>query len=104
MQSAALPPAFVGQLVSTGIIAVGAYLLSKQETTIEQVGGRLPGHGVGSATQACAVSTLWSMHARKKAQPCASTPIASSNDRTMPNMWSLIKVASQSMQSWLRGG
>jgi hypothetical protein len=38
VQSAALPPAFVGQLVSTGIIAVGAYLLSKQETTAEQVG------------------------------------------------------------------
>jgi hypothetical protein len=38
VQSAALPPAFVGQLVSTGIIAVGAYLLSKQETSAEQVG------------------------------------------------------------------
>jgi hypothetical protein len=38
VQSAALPTAFVGQLVSTGIIAVGAYLLSKQETTAEQVG------------------------------------------------------------------
>lgn len=31
-----MPPAFVGQLVSTGIIAVGAYLLSKQETSAEQ--------------------------------------------------------------------
>eukprot|EP00878_Enallax_costatus_P028338 GHUV01030602.1.p2 GENE.GHUV01030602.1~~GHUV01030602.1.p2 ORF type:complete len:145 (+),score=16.87 GHUV01030602.1:182-616(+) len=36
VHAAALPSAFVGQLVSTGIIAVGAYLLSKQETTTEQ--------------------------------------------------------------------
>jgi hypothetical protein len=55
---AALPPAFVGQLVSTGIIAVGAYLLSKQESTAEQVCLALTVQGGGGgATQACAVST-----------------------------------------------
>uniref|UniRef100_A0A383WBE0 Uncharacterized protein n=1 Tax=Tetradesmus obliquus TaxID=3088 RepID=A0A383WBE0_TETOB len=64
VQSAALPPAFVGQLVSTGIIAVGAYLLSKQETTIEQdrfdssTGTACPSCG-GSGYEAC-MCTRWS--------------------------------------------
>eukprot|EP00882_Tetradesmus_deserticola_P024211 GHRQ01026448.1.p2 GENE.GHRQ01026448.1~~GHRQ01026448.1.p2 ORF type:complete len:120 (-),score=15.45 GHRQ01026448.1:1082-1441(-) len=54
VHAAALPSAFVGQLVSTGIIAVGAYLLSKQETTTEQVGGAsLSKRGLGNAGVCC---------------------------------------------------